>query len=219
MPASPPALEQFAKMLDVRGHARQFFADVAALHKHGHFLEHSLLVELRPGGRGQPLRQPLLVALLDLRTQLRHAGSGCGKPVQRAAQNRRQGFAFAGAHGFQLLEQRNRLFQNARGERRQIVVLAFFALQCAGQTQRRIQIRLALQPVLAPRRVKGGEIARNQLAIESGLGLRVALDREGQIDVAADQVLLQHSCAAPSPARPGPTAAGTADRESDDSRS
>ena len=89
-------------------HARQLLRDVAALHQHGNFLQQPLLVELRSGGRGQPLRQPLLVALLDLGTQLGHALGGLRKPVERAVQNRLQRFALARAHGLQLFEQRRR---------------------------------------------------------------------------------------------------------------
>jgi hypothetical protein len=75
---------------DVRVHARQFLGDVAALHQHGNFFQQPLPVELRPGGRQQPLREPLLVALLDLRPQRGNAIGGFGEPVERGVQNRFQ---------------------------------------------------------------------------------------------------------------------------------
>ena len=180
-------------MLDVCGHARQLFADVAALDEDCHFLKHSLLIELRAGNRRQPLRQTLLVALFDLRAQFRNASGSCGKPIQRAAQNRLESFAFASTHDFQLLDERNHLLQSTRGERGQVVVLAVFTLQGSGQTQGRVQIWSAIKPVLAPRGVKRVEIARNQITIESGPGLDVAFESEGQIDVAADEILLQNA--------------------------
>src|SRR5580698_8435705 len=60
-------VDQLAKVADVRGHARQLFRHIAALHQDSYLFQQPLLVELRASGRAQPLRQPLLVALLDLR--------------------------------------------------------------------------------------------------------------------------------------------------------
>ena len=70
--------------------------------------------------------------------------------------------------------------------------LAILGLQGPGQAQRRVQVRLALEPMLAARRIKGRKIAGDQLAIVSGLRLRGAIDGERQIDVAADEIFFQH---------------------------
>ena len=103
LPTSPPAGQQLAEVPDVRGHARQLLGNVAALHQHGNLLEQPLAVELRAGGRQQPLGEPLLVALLDLGAQRGHAVGCLGQPVERAVQNRLQRLALARAHGLQLV--------------------------------------------------------------------------------------------------------------------
>ena len=154
LPSFAAGRQQFAEMLDVRGHARQLLGDVAALDEHGNLFQHSLLVELRSRGRGQPLRQPLLVALLDLRAAarprsrwLRQAGRACRAESPPALRLRARAWSST-------VEQRRNLLQHAGRERGQVVVAAILALQGAGQAQRGVQVRLALQAVLAraPRR-------------------------------------------------------------------
>ena len=141
------------------------FGNIAALHQHRHFLKHPLPIELRARRRQQPLRQPLLVALLNLRPQLGHAVGCLRKPVERSMQNRRQRLAFARAHRLQLFQQRPDLLLHAFRNRRQIAVCPALGLQRARHAQHRIQIRLALNANLPARRIKRRKIACHQLAI------------------------------------------------------
>ncbi len=173
LPALAAGQEQLAKMLDVRGHARQLLRDVAALHQHSHLLQHSLLVELRTHGRGQPLRKALLVALLDLGTKLRHAfewppraGRACRAEWPRGPRLRGRASPSTARAAEPSAPSR---WLRARPGRRPP---RSSACKCAGQAQRGIQVRLALQTVFAPRRIEGREITGNQLAIVSGLRLR-----------------------------------------------
>ncbi len=176
LPTSPPGGEKLAEVPDVGGHARQLLGDIAALHQHGNFLEQPLAVELRASSRFKPLREPLLVALLDLRPQRGHAFGGLGQPVERCVQNRLQRLAFSRAHDLQLFEQRRNLFEHAIGECGEFFVAAIVNLQSAGHAQNRVQIRLAGGDFeFVARRCKGCNVAGHQFAIVAGFRLGCAV--------------------------------------------
>ena len=83
---------------------------------------------------------------------------------------------------------------NAGRQSRQVLVAvaAILILQCARQTQNSVQIEVAAQAELVARRGESGNVARYQFAIVAGDLLGRAIHGESQIDVPADEVVLEH---------------------------
>ena len=153
----------------------------------------------------KPLRQPLLVSLLDLRPQLCHARRRRGQPVERAAQNRLQRLAFARAHCLQLFQQRHDLFQHAcaSAPRSSSVRDPRSATRRADAMPRSGPARPSAGVRGAPRQMPPDNRRRVRDCIPP---LPARLDRPRESDRRGREPdSLSAPCAAPSPARRGPT--------------
>ena len=80
---------------------------------------------------------------------------------------------------------------HAYGEGGQVFVAAIVSLQGSGQAQDCVEVGLGSEAVFSAGGSEGGEIAGDEIAIETGVLLSCAVDGKRELDVSADEIVLE----------------------------